>query len=285
MKLYRFLSLALLALTWTGAGGCDGALGDEPGVPSPEAPALRQSALTSAQKTTLFAAARAKIGVNVGLQCKPWVTKIFKDALNIAIPSTAATQYAWNASNAVTATAAWRATYAIARMDDHSISANTTRTISINVPNGDPYVVVVYGQVEARLLRPNGAVAVGPVTGSSLGVVSTSFSGQGTYSLRVTNPSGATRTCTVVVLSLSRFASDFMTARRGDVVQMYMQTSAGINPHTAIVQNDFNAGANNWLDANWVGVNIVGEHTVTVTDMIRWCARRPTFGFTVYRID
>jgi len=88
-----------------------------------------------------------------------------------------------------------------------------------------------------------------------------------------------------VILSRSRFVSDFETARRGDAMQMQIETSNGVTPHTTLVQSDYNAGTNNWLDSNWVAANIVGQHTVTVEQMMRWVARKASYGFTVYRLQ
>ena len=118
--------------------------------------------------------------------------------------------------------------------------------------------------------------------------------------MTVTNSSGSTISSgiTAVALSYSRFESDWKTARRGDVMQMYgallssanrcSTSSSYAGPHTTFVQVDENAGTN-WLDANWVsnssGTKVVGEHAVSISEMMKWMACSSSNGFTVYRIN
>ena len=52
-----------------------------------------------------------------------------------------------------------------------------------------------------------------------------------------------------------------------------------------LVQTDLNSGSNNWIDSNWVATNQVGQHTISIDQMMRWAARRPKLGFQIYRLQ
>lgn len=106
----------------------------------------------------------------------------------------------------------------------------------------------------------------------------------------------------VVVLSRSRFQSDWETARRGDIMQMYGDYSGtnkcdGGGPHTAFVQTNYNVNGSsstcggssttgcNWLDSNWTAAYTAGAHNVSMETMMKMMACSSSFGFTVYRIN
>jgi hypothetical protein len=239
--------------------------------------------LTTDQVSKLISAGRAKIGTSGGA-CKTWVQKIVTSSIAITVPSTAPNQYEWNSSASATPLAIWRASYAVGRFENVTVLAGATWTGSVSVPNWDPYLLVIYGNgLAATVVNGAGTSVAGTTTSTPAGSIGRDFIGAGTYKLKVFNPNTTAMAFTAVVLSRSRIRSDFETARRGDIMQMYMATPTW-QPHTAIVQTDFNAGNNNWLDSNWVKANTVGEHTVTLDQMIRWAARSSTFGFTVYRL-
>ncbi|HAU66009.1 TPA: hypothetical protein DCW61_01550 [Candidatus Uhrbacteria bacterium] len=153
------------------------------------------------------------------------------------------------------------------------------------------------------------------VTSSSTtaGTVSSQFSGiVGDWSLSVRNggSSATTGDVVVVVMSYSRFKSDWETARRGDIMQMYGDfgsnkcDDSGLTPHTTFVQVDYNTSQNcsntsscsqdsssagcNWLDANWVtcsNMKSVGVHNMSMDSMLKSMAYSPSYGFTVYQIN
>jgi hypothetical protein len=281
-KLLEIVALVMLLLAAALAAACDPVV-DESDV---ETVASTQEALTSDQVSKLMNAAQTAIGT-VGGQCKVWVQNIVAQTLAITVPSTATNQLEWNPSTHTVVTAQWKATYAPGRFDQLGIGANATFAGTFNVPNGDPYVLVLYGSswLSGRIISAANTTVIGPVVSSTIGVVSATFTGAGTYSVKITNSSASSQTFTAVVLSRSRFVSDFQTARRGDAMQMYIETSNGTTPHTAIVQTDFNSGSNNWVDSNWVKAETVGQHPVSVDQMMRWTARKPSYGFTVYKLQ
>ena len=244
-------------------------------------------ALTATQTTKLFTAARLQIGTAGGV-CKIWVQNIFRTALSVTIPATAAAPYEWASSSAVTVTAAWRATYAVARLDGRTVGGLGTVTQSFTV-NSDPYLIVIYSTTALSAQALSGSTAVASVTAVQGGALSGDFHGAGTYVLSVRNPSASAATFTAVVLSRSRFESDYATAQRGDVLQMYVapNTVGTRTPHTAIIQTAYNAGTNNWLDSNFAYPEdgIVREHTVPVNTMIKYAARYADLGFNVYRVN
>jgi hypothetical protein len=246
-------------------------------------------AIGATEITALITAAKAAIGTKGG-QCKPWVKNIVAATYpGVSIPTTASTQYEWTSSVHSSAKASWRSTYAVSRSDQKTVAGSSKYTTTVTVPNSDLYQVILYGtSVTATLTKSTGAT-VASVTGTAGGVLSGTFSGSGTYTLTVTNTSTSSKTFTAVVLSRSRFSSDFGTALRGDVMQMYGDFTTNqtqINPHTAIVLTDGNTGTN-WIDSNWCTGNceVVSQHTVSLDAMMKYMNRLSTFGFTVYRIQ
>lgn len=243
-----------------------------------------ESALTSGQISTLMSSAQSAIG-SIGGQCKVWVQNIVSSSLGITVPTNAANLYEWNGSASVVQRAQWRGSYAIGRFDT-SVAAWATYNGNVNLPNGDPYVLVLYGTgVSGEVYNSAGTRVAGPITASSSGVISSTFSGAGAYSVRVRNNTGSAVPFVAVVLSRSRFVSDFESAWRGDAIQMYFRPGASATPHTTLVQTNLNSGSNNWIDSNWNLDERVTQHTVSVDQMIRWTARSSSYGFTVYRLQ
>lgn len=283
----RVLSRLSLAMWVALSGACEDL--DAPSFDDADtgfAPELDEALAQRASSTvlaTFMTKARADLGKNVGLQCKPWVQAKATQA-GLTIPTTATNQFSWNAGTPVQL-AQWRATYANGRADLRTVAAGATSTFTVSVPNGDPQVVVLYGptSLTARVTSATGT-QLSSVVADPNGKVGAAFTpGRSTITVKVTNTSGASQVFTAVVLSRSRFVSDVETARRGDVVQAYLRlSSTNRTPHTFIVQTDRLAGANNWLDSNWTATNTVGEHTVSVDTFLRYVARSPELGFTVY---
>lgn len=251
------------------------------------------SALSSEDVETLMELARDDLGTWGG-QCKRWVQNVFRDALGVAIPANGAALYEWQASDDVTALAAWRATYAAGRVERTPVAARGWIDRSIRVWNADPYLAVVYGPTSLRVdvIRTDGSRAISDLAAAPAGAVSSTFNGAGEYTVRVRNPSAALAYVTVAVISRSRFVSDWETARRGDVVQMRIDasgTGTGNTPHTALVQTDrqdIHDGPN-WIHSNWCPTanEMVCERRIDVAEMIRRSNRLPEFGFTIYRAD
>ncbi len=98
-----------------------------------------------------------------------------------------------------------------------------------------------------------------------------------------------------VVLSASRFQSDWEAAQRGDMIQLYGGTSSTNRaiggPHTTFVQTNANTNGStsstyNWLDSNWATPEdgIVRAHNMSIVNMLWMMAYSPSYGFTVYRL-
>ena len=285
------ISLTLAILSITTSIGCYG---------SPDDPAQSADLLNSANTETLIIAGRAQLGTTQALQCKPWVSSIASSSLSITVPSTTpnASGLAWASSTAVTQRAQWLGSYAVQRYAGQTVTASGTFNGTVQVPNGDPYILVLYGPATLRgsIINASGT-AVTSVAGTDNGALSPTFTGSATYTLRVTNSARTSATFTAVVLSRSRFVSDYNdSASRGNVIQMRVRTSstASTTPHTAFIQVNGNTGTN-WLDANWVDnyttsthpavANKVGEHAVDVNQMIRFTARSADLGFTIYSLN
>jgi hypothetical protein len=192
------------------------------------------NALTLAEADRFVKAGEAQLG-KYGGQCKPWVQTLAASALQITIPRTSANQIAWEPSANTIAVAQWRADYANFRYDEKPLGAKGWVSMPFSVPNGDPNVLVLYAPstVSATVTNGWGNAVASIGVGSTVGVVSGTFSGSGGYSLRLSNSATTAVTVTAVVLSRSRFVSDFESARRGDVMQMYINAN-GVTPHTLL---------------------------------------------------
>jgi hypothetical protein len=243
-------------------------------------------AVGPAEIDRLMTAAQAAIGTRGG-QCKAWVQKLVSSTLpGVSIPTTGANGYGWNPSPHAVPTAQWLATSAIKRIDAAAIAAGGSWSGSVSVANSDPYQVVLYAPstVTAQIVGVTGANAAS-VIGRPDGALSGTFTGAGTYVLRIRNTGASTSMVTATVLSRSRIFSAFQRARRGDVIQM-LGYFGSESPHTTFVRTDANATPNNFLDSNWClnDCQIVTQHSVSADDFIRFMARAPKYGFTVYSI-
>lgn len=300
----RLFSCFLLALM-----GCE-----EPefvadsGLPE-EALANAVERISSQDASDLINDGRAQLG-QVTNNCKEWARSNTIASYGVNIPSTHAAQYKW-VSDTVPATnvARWLGSYANGRRTLTELAANSNSVLNVSVPNGDPQVLVLYASttsVTATLTKGASVLAVTSTGGGSGTVSATTISGSGTWTLDVRN-NGASKAYSVVavVLSRSRFVSDWETARRGDIIQMYggtLNSARGTGgPHTTFIQTDFNANGGttcsgaatssvntsgcNWLDSNWVGPNTVGAHNVTLEHMMKMVAYSSDYGFTVYRLN
>lgn len=273
---------------------------------SDEADQLQQAYISSADANQLILDGRSEIGT-VGGQCKEWVREVVQYSYGPYIPSTDATyQYKWvNDSTPATNVARWLGSYTNGRLGPITLNGYATGTpVSFNVPNADPQAIVVYAShasVTATMTKSGSTTLSVTSTGTAGGTVSSSTTiGQGSWTLTVTNGSGTQATGVVaVVLSRSRFQSDWQTARRGDMMQMYVATSSSRRdlggPHTTFIQTDYNANGTcvsggdttgcNWLDSNWVSALVVGVHNVSMNDMMKMTAYSSSYGFTVYRLN
>lgn len=247
---------------------------------------------------------RAQIG-SYGGQCKDWARSIVQSSYGPTIPSTAANQFEWASSSVATNMAQWRGSYANGRTGPLALSNGASSSLSVYVPNSDPQVIVLYasvGNVTATLTKGGTVLSVTTPTSSptSGSISSSTVYGAGYATLNVQNNSGSTASGIVaVVISYSRFVSDWQTARRGDIMQMYLgpyaSNRASSTPHTTLVQTDYNSTSGtctggtttgcNWLDSNWTAANTVGAHNQTLESMIRSTAYSADYGFTIYRLN
>lgn len=264
------------------------------------------AAISVANADKLITDGRAQIGASGG-QCKEWVRSNTKASYGSTIPSTAANQFEWLSSNLVANVAQWRGTYVNGRLgpvNGLAVGASTP-PIAVTIPNTDPQIIVLYasiGNVTATLTK--GQMMLGvvtPVSGSMGGAISTPLVfGSGSATLMVKNNGGSSASNIVaVVLSRSRFVSDWETARRGDIMQMrlgpYSANRDTDTPHTTFVQTDYNSTSGvckvadttgcNWLDSNWVAASTVGAHNISLESMIKAVVFRSDYGFTVYRLN
>lgn len=278
--------------------------------------ALMQISATDAD--TLIDDARLDLGLWGG-QCKSWVQNETSASYGVwlAVNDTSplSDQYKWvSDTTPATNVARWLGSYANGRTGPVSIAKGGSTTLNVTVPNADPQVIVLYASttsVTATMTKGTTSLAVTSTGGVGGTVSASTVTGSGTWTLSVKNNGSSTATGVVaVVLSRSRFLSDWETARRGDIMQMYVGTSsanrAAGGPHTVFVQTDFNVlgttgstgtcqfGSTtsatystgcNWLDSNWVGVEIVGAHNVSMDTMMKMAAYSSLYGFTVYRLN
>jgi hypothetical protein len=296
-----FLKLIGLILATFVVSCADGGFEDES-----EIGVVQQSVISSADVETLIATGRAKLGTYGG-QCKSWVSSIVLGSYKQTLPQTNSTyQYKW-ASDTTPATnvARWLGSYANGRIGPISLARNASSSVTFNVPNSDPQVVIVYANivnVTASMTKGSSALSVSssidpPTSGT---ISSSTVVGSGAWTLTVQNNGlSAASQVVAVVLSRSRFQSDWQTAIRGDIMQMYAGTTTSKNrslssPHTTFVQTNSNANGTctatdttgcNWLDSNWVKTNYVGAHNVAMDDMIRMSAFSASYGFTIYRLN
>lgn len=251
---------------------------------------------------------RAALGTYGGV-CKEWARAIVQSSYGPTLPATAGNQLEWVSSSVADNKAQWRGSYANGRMAPTTIGAGQTQTLSVYVPNGDPQLVVVYASVGnvTAMITKSGSTTISATTPGSVptsGAISSNVTyGQGWWTLTVKNNSSSIATNVVaVVLSKSRFQSDWETARRGDLIQMYIGANssnrASSTPHTTLVQTDFNVNGGstcsssdttgcNWLDSNWSSSldGIVRAHNISMNTMILMTAYSPDYGFTVYRLN
>lgn len=322
----------VVVLTTVGCG--EGISGDnpEPTADQVQIGTLSQEIISSTAANKLINDGRAKIGT-VGGQCKDWVKDVTLTSYSKSIPSTnPSKQYEWyyegNSSlNPATVMAKWLGSYVNNRAVVTGLSPNTSKTLpSVTIAvYDDPQVLVIYstnGGVTAELAKGTTKLSVtSPVKNVAQNVIpnrgtvsSQTVSGLGTWTLSVRNNNIVANDVVVVVLSQSRFKSDWETARRGDIIQMYIRlagTKTGTDgklveytpyttPHTTFVQTDLNAigmtvsGGTcvvtnttgcNWLDSNWVKSVTVGAHNTTMNEMMVRTAYSSDLGFTVYRLN
>lgn len=239
-----------------------------------------------------------------GGSCKEWARANTLASYGVTIPSTDVTQYKWvNESTPATKVAQWLS-YVNGRLGPISLSYNMSSSTTVYVPNGDLQTIVIYastGYVSATITKTGSTTLSVTSMGLKSGTIASGTTvGAGTWTLTVRNNGGAVASGIVaVVLSQSRFQSDWQTARRGDIIQMFGGNSdnrgLGI-PHTTFVQTNSNSngGADcsgsvttgcNWLDSNWVAANTVGAHNFSMAEMIKRMAYSSSYGFTVYRLN
>lgn len=276
-----------------------------------------EKTITSTQVENLIAAGRAELGVNNGPtngQCKQWASNVTSATLGVTLPSNdtspASDVHKWTSDTTpATNVARWLGSYANTRVTLGSLAAGaTSSSTNVTVPNSDPQVMVIYtgstanSAVTATITKGSSSYSV-TSSGTTGGTISAQFSGSGTWSLSVKN-NGTTATSgniVVAVISYSRFQSDWQTARRGDIMQMYADFTGsnkcdGQGPHTTFVQTDYNTNGTstcsgstttgcNWLDSNWTATNTVGAHNQSMESMIKSMACFSTSGFTVYRLN
>jgi hypothetical protein len=254
---------------------------------------------------------RAKLGTYCG-SCKDWARAIVQSSHGSTIPGTLADNICWDDKPSVDSQVSqWRGSYANGRLGPTTLLAHGSTSASVYVPNGDPQVVVVYASainVSAAIVKSGSATLSVTSIGTTGGTISSgTTTGAGNWTLTVTNNGSVTATGVVaVVLSKSRFQSEWQSARRGDIIQMYVGTLAAnrgsANPHTALVQTDYNANGGtsrsdnslqsantdgcNWLDSNWSSPEDgrVRAHNTTTDQMMLMAVYSPKYGFTVYRL-
>jgi hypothetical protein len=263
-----------------------------------------EALISQAAANKLISDGRAQIGADGG-QCKAWVQAVTLASYGVMLPQNDATAlYRWtNDTTPAVNVARWLGSYANGRMGPLSLAGGARALMSVSVPNGDPQTIVIYAStsfVTATVSKSGSAALAVTSSGTTGGTVATGTTvGSGTWTLTVTNAGSSTVSgVVVVVLSQSRFSSDWQTARRGDIMQMFVGTSSAnrslAGPHTAFVQTDYNANGTctvsdstgcNWLDSNWMAADIVGAHAITMNDMMKMAAYGAAYGFTVYRLN
>lgn len=263
-----------------------------------------QEVISWTNANNLINAGRAQIGTTGG-QCKAWVQNTTSSSYGVWIAANDSTyQYKWTSDTTpATNVARWLGSYANGRLGPTTLAGGGgTTSTSFSESYGDPQVIVLYAStsnVTATITKSGSATLSVTSTGLTGGSISSSTTtGTGTWTLTVTNNGGSSASGVVaVVLSRSRFQSDWETARRGDIMQMYVGTDSsnrGVGgPHTTFVQTDYNANSTcggdttgcNWLDSNWVASNTVGAHNVSMDTMMKMVAYSSSYGFTVYRLN
>lgn len=304
--------VALLALI-----GCDPeGFQDENGdMVDPDQIEMSSQAISWSDANDLINDGRARLGT-YGNQCKQWVSAITLSSYGVSLPSTDASpysdQYKWlNDTTPATNVARWLGSYANGRLNPTTLGSGASISLPVSVPNYDPQVIVLYASttgITATLTKSGSTTLSVTSTGGAGGTISANTtSGQGTWTLTVTNNGGSSASGVVaVVLSRSRFQSDWETARRGDIMQMFVGTSsnrANGGPHTTFIQTDYNTNGGtscsgsptssvntegcNWLDSNWSPNldGIVRAHNMSMNTMIKMAAYSPSYGFTVYRLN
>lgn len=263
------------------------------------------AAMSTTAADKLINDGRAKLNL-WGDQCKVWVQTLVPVSYGVTVPSTASNQFEWNQGTNVTNVAQWRASYANGRIGPTTLAAGASTNPTVYIPNNDPQIIVLYADsnnVTATLSKGGTTISVTTGSYASKGTLSNIASfGEGNATLTVTNNgSSDVGNVIAVVLSHSRFKSDWETARRGDAMQMYFKPGSKSTPHTVLVQTDYNAnggtscsGADNspvntegcnWLDSNWNLDEIVRVHNYSMEQMIKATARNAEYGFTVYRFS
>lgn len=274
---------------------------------------LRQPVISSVAANNLILAGRAKLGTWQD-QCKIFVQSTTLASYGVTVSSNDTSNlYKWTSDTSPqTNMARWLGSYANGRLSVSNLAAGAQQTLSVSVPNADPQRIVLYASTAnvTATLSKNGSttLSVNSTASNPAGGIPSSgtTTGQGTWTLTVKNNGVSTSgTVVAVVLSQSRFESDWRTARRGDIIQLYGGTNstnrANGGPHTAFVQTDYNdstASCNsgtsgqdtphcNWLDSNWASPadQIVRSRRVTIDTMMLMMAYASNYGFTVYRLN
>ena len=255
-SLKMFIGLLLVVLP-----GCE--ILEEPGEEDSEVEIEQgpEAVISSTNVENIIAAGRAKIGTVSAYpdQCKGWVRGIVHDTYGPTIPATddPAAPYRWVSEPppaTVTKMAQWVGSYANGRLPSSvysSLAANAYVETTVSVPNSDSQIIVLYASrtnVTARITKGSTTLSVSSAsTDPQKGAISSStVSGSGTWTLRVTNNNASySANYIAVVLSRSRFVSDWETARRGDIMQMYYRCSSAfggtIYQHTTFVQTNYNS--------------------------------------------
>ena len=262
-----------------------------------------QQAITATNADALINTGRAKLGLYGGV-CKEWVKTITHDSYGVWIPATDGTNYKW-ASDTTPAinVARWLGSYANGRLGPiASLTSGANASTTFSVSNNDPQTIMIYASVTnvaATMTKGSSSLSVTSSGTTPTGgtISSSTITGSGTWTLSIHNGSSSSATKVVaVVLSQSRFSSDWQTARRGDIIQLYGGTlssdrSAG-SPHTTFIQTDYNtngstSATSNWLDSNfaWPEDGIVRAHNITMQTMMNMMAYSSSYGFTIYRLN
>lgn len=278
-----------------------------------------EAVISATAANNLINAGRAQLGTYGG-QCKTWAQNVTLSSYGVTLAqndtSPLSDQYKWvNDSTPATNMARWLGSYANGRSGPQNVAANSSITpVTVSIPNSDPQILVVYASItNVTATLTKGSTVISATTAGIYptgGITSGNAvfgSGNATLTVRNNSTTASAAGVVAVVLSYSRFQSDWQTARRGDIMQMYVGTSQSDRsvggPHTAFIQTDFNANGTtscsgaatqatntegcNWLDSNWAAPQdgLVRAHNMTMDSMMRMAAYSSLYGFTVYRLN
>ncbi|MEK7131949.1 MAG: hypothetical protein AAB833_00340 [Patescibacteria group bacterium] len=281
--------------------------------------------ISVANADKLIVDGRKEIGL-LKANCKVWAQNVttvsYKKVIEPTDTAPTTDQYKWipDADLSATVAATWLGSYANGRIGSITLAPSAESSLVITVPNTDPQRLLVYASTN----KVTATGAVGGVT--KLTVTSTSTDAgnytpgtaisAGTWTIKVKNTDLVNKADRVVavLLSDSRFTSDWETAGRGDIIQMYRcwgRSDCGKNtsPHTTFVQTAKNKSdllnclyadrfnpvgkttGCNWLDSNfYTGApdfksNTPAAHDFSREKMMLDVAYSSTYGFTVYQLN